>query len=363
VANTTGNLANLAESTGGALLQPSTDMTLPLHEAMEGVRTHYELAYAPANTALDGSLRKIEVKVTRPGAKVFARNGYYAVPLVNGRQVYPFEVATLKAINRKPDLRQFNFHAATMEFRHGTVRNQYAFVFQAPTRDLTVITDQQWAKVHICVTALIKDSNGEVVDKISKDIPYQVPLAKKAELERGTVSFTTPFFLAPGHYTIDTASADRQSIKVSVSRSTLDVEESPGFAMSGVTVARRVDPLEGQANALDPLEAHGGKVLPDLSDLVLPDASGNIKFYAVAYPPAPVDAPVNASLEIRRDGQIVMRSPASAVPQDSSGAASILATLPAAKFQPGPYQAQVSFEYKGQKVVRSVAFTLAGANN
>jgi len=362
VGNPVGNIASLAESTGGALLQPSPDMTVPLHKAMEGVRKHYELTYSPANTSLDGSYRKIEVKVTRPGATVFARNGYYAVPLVNGRQVYPFEVATLKAINMKPDLHQFDFHTTTLEFRHGAVRNQYAFVYQAPTKDLTVATDEKWAKVHVCVTALIKDGKGEVVDKISKGIPYEVPLAKRAELDKGTVSFTAPFFLPPGHYAIDTASVDRQSMKASVSRATLDVEQDSGFAMSDVSLARRVDTVQGTANAFDPLEAHGGKVTPDLSDTPAPDANGNLKFYAVAYPSAAADAPVAMKIELWRDGQLALQSPESQVPMDASGAASALASVPTAKLPPGHYQAQVSFEYKGQKVEKRVVFNLAGAS-
>jgi VWFA-related protein len=360
--DTRGNMEELAEGTGGALLPDTLDLREPIREAVESSRTHYEVTYAPANTLLDGNFRKIEVKVSRPGARVFARSGYYAVPLVNGRQVYPFEVATLKAINTRPDLHQFDFHAATVEFRPEAVRNQFAFLFQAPTRDLTVTTDQQWAKVHVCVTALIKDGKGQVVDKISKDIPYDVPLAKKAELEQGTVSFTAPFFLPPGHYTIDTATVDRQSMKASVSRAALDVEQDFGFAMSGVTVVRRVDDIQEPANVFDPLEARGGKVTPDLSDLVMPDASGNLKFYAVGYPPAPVDAPVAMKIEIWQDEKLVMRSGVSQVPLDANGAASVLASVPGAKLPAGQYQAHVSFQYKDEKLTREVKFTLAGAS-
>jgi VWFA-related protein len=201
--DTRANMAELTEGTGGAMLPDSLDLREPIREAIESARMHYVVTYAPANAAVDGNFRKIEVRVARPGARVFARSGYYAVPTVNGRQVYPFEMATLKAISTKPDLRQFDFHASTVKFRPGAERDQFVFVFQAPTEDLTVTTEQQWAKVHVCVTALVKDDKGEVVEKISKDIPYEVPLAKKAELKQGTVSFTAPFYLAPGHYTID----------------------------------------------------------------------------------------------------------------------------------------------------------------
>jgi hypothetical protein len=361
-ADTKGNMADLAEGTGGALLPASLDLREPLRRALEEVRTHYELTYAPANTAMDGNFRKIEVKVSRPGTKVFARSGYYAVPILNGHQIYPFEMATLKAINMKPDLHQFDFHATMLEFRPGAVRNQYAFIFQAPTRNLTMTTDEKWAQVHVCVTALIKDSKGQVVDKISKDIPYQVPLAKKAELEQGTVSFTAPAFLPPGHYTIDTASVDRQSLRASVLRSTVDVEQDSGFSMSDVAVVRRVDDINGPANAFDPLESRGGKVTPDLSDELSPDASGNLRFYAAAYPPAPVDATVVMKVEVSQDDKVVARSPVYEVPLDANSAASMLANVPAAKLPAGQYEAHISFQYKDEKLTKDVTFTLGGAS-
>ena len=356
------NLAELAEGTGGALLPDTLDLREPIREAVDSARMHYNLTYAPSNASIDGSFRKIEVKVSRPGVQIFARSGYFAVPVVNGHQVYPFEIATLKAISTKPDLHEFDFHFATMAFRPGVVRNQYAFIFQAPTRDLEVMTDQQWAKVHVCVTALIKDSKGQVVEKISKDIPYDVPLAKRDDMQRGVVSFTAPFFLAPGHYTIETAAVDRQSMKASVSRSELEVTENTGFAMSDVAVARRVDAIEGAGNALDPFEARGGQVTPDLSDGISPDATGAVKLYAVAFPPAPFDAQVAASIEIWRDGKLLMRGPASLVPLDVNGTASILASLATAKLPPGHYEAHVSFQYKGEKLNKAVAFNLGPAS-
>jgi len=358
-ADTHGNLLHLAESTGGAMLPASLDMREPLRDALEDVRTHYELNYAPINTATDGSFRKIDVKVSRPGVKVFARNGYYALPILNGQQMYPFEIATMKAINTTPDLHQFDFRSAALEFRPGPEHNQYAYVFQAPTRDLDVVSDKQWAKVHVCVTALIRDDHGIIVNKISKDIPYDVPIATKAALENGIVSFETPFELPPGHYTVETAAVDRQSMKASVSRTSLDVPAPTRFAMSDVSVARRVDGVQGLVNADDPLEAHGGKVTPDLSDTIVPDATGAVKFYAVAYAPAMSEAPVLMNIEVWRGDQLLMRSPASRIPTDPRGAASALASISAAKLGTGHFEARVSFQYNGEKLTRKVDFTLA----
>jgi len=358
--DTMGNLAELSEGTGGELLPPSLDLREPLRRVMEDVQSHYEMAYSPVNTQMDGSFRKIEVKVSRKGAVVFARSGYFAVPKLNGREIYPFEIATLKALDTKPQLHQFVFHAAALQFRPGPQQTQLSFVFQVPASDLTITKDGQWLKVQVDVTALVKDDQGQIVSKISRDIPYEVPAAKLDELKRGVVSFTSPFFLSPGHYTMDVAAVDRLNMKASIRHIALVVDQDSGLSMSDVEVARRVDPAP--ENPSEPLQAHGGLVTPELSNTVQPDAAGRLTIYAVAYPQAPVDAPVDATLEIWRDGQLLMKTPASAVPPDATGAASILASLKTEKLAPGNYNAQVSFEYKGQKVEKMIAFTLAGAS-
>ena len=361
-ANTRGNLSELAEGTGGALLPDSLDLREPLRRAMEDVRTHYELSYSPTNPGTDGSFRKIEVRVSRPGAIVFARNGYYALPLLNGRQIYPFEMATLKALNTRPLLHQFNFHAAALQFRAGTDQSQMAFVFQAPLQDLAISKDKQWMKVHVCVTALIRNDLGQIVQKISKDIPYELPVAKAAESQRAVVSFSAPLWLPPGKYTLETAAVDRESMKASVSRSVLVAESPAPLSMSDLAIVRRVDSIEGPPSSLDPLQARGGKITPELSNLISPDAGGQLSFYAIAYPAAPVDAPVQVDLEISRDGQTVFRTPPSQVPLDATGAASILASVPLGHLPAGQYEARVSFQYKGHTAMRVTAFTLVAGS-
>lgn len=353
-ADTRGNLAVLAEGTGGALLPNMHDLREPLRRAMEEVRTHYELSYSPANPETDGSFRKITVKVSRPGVSVFSRSGYYALPLVNGREVYPFEMATMKAINTKPPLQQFDFHATALRFRAGPEKSEFAFAFQVASRDLAIVREKETVQVHVAVTALIKDEKGQVVEKISKDIPYQFPAAKLPEIQRAVVSFTAPFLVPPGRYTIETAALDRESMKVSVHRLELVAEGGSGLAMSDVTLVRRVDAIQGQRNAADPLQAHGGKVEPELSDVVVLAADEPVRFYTVAYAPGPVEM----ALEISRNGNIVVGSPSTVVHMDKSGTAAVLASVPAGKLSTGTYQARLTFRYGDQMVANEKVFTV-----
>jgi len=359
--NNRGNLGTLAEGTGGALLSTSMDLPKALGRALEDVRTHYELSYSPINVNADGSFRNITVKVSRPGAVVFARSGYFALPMVNDRQIYPFEMVTLKAINAKPLPRDFDFHASALQFRPGRERTQYSLVFQVPTAGLTIAEEKPWLKVHVDVTVLVKDDKGQVVQKISRDIPYQLPLEKKAEAQRGVVSFTAPFTLAPGRYTLETAAVDRLNMTASVHRSTLIVGQGSGLSMSDVALVRRVDPIEGPSNSADPLQAKGGKVMPELSGEVSP-ANSQVQFYAAAYPPMPMDAPIEVSMQIAHDGQTLVSSPPSEVPAESSGVIPVLVGVPREKLPPGHYEAQLTFRYKGRDVSNVTAFTVDAQN-
>jgi VWFA-related protein len=353
-----GNMRELAESTGGALL-PVQDLREPFHRAMEDARTHYELAYSPTRSENDGHFRKIEVKVARPAVKVFARSGYYALPLLRGEEIYPFETATLQAINTSPAPKQLDFHSEVLQFRPGSQRTQLTFACEVPVRGLSVTDDKDWAKLHVSITALIKDAQGQVVDKLSKDLPYEVPHAKADELRRGVVSFTTSFRLPPGRYSVETAAVDRDTARAGVRRSVLVVSAPPnGLAVSDLVLVRRVDPAEEPHLLTDPLLLRGDKVTPEVSGVVDRTLSGDLILYGVAYPPTPVQKPVRAALEIRRDGQPIVRSPESELPVEASSAAPFLASFPREKLQPGHYEAILTFRYGDQSARSETTFVV-----
>jgi VWFA-related protein len=70
-------LRDLAAATGGiaSVYRPATE---GLTRVDNLTRSGYLLGYHPASDDWDGRFRRIEVKVSRPGARVLARSGYYA---------------------------------------------------------------------------------------------------------------------------------------------------------------------------------------------------------------------------------------------------------------------------------------------
>jgi Ca-activated chloride channel family protein len=73
-------LRQLAESTGGLAFFPDVVKDLdPTYEKIAAeIRGQYTIGYLSMNTKTDGTWRKVEIQVKRPGLKVRTRPGYYA---------------------------------------------------------------------------------------------------------------------------------------------------------------------------------------------------------------------------------------------------------------------------------------------
>lgn len=71
-------LRSLAEETGGFASVNSNDFSTAFDRVVRDSSNYYLLGYYPTNTRRDGRVRRIEVKVNRPGVKVFARKAYVA---------------------------------------------------------------------------------------------------------------------------------------------------------------------------------------------------------------------------------------------------------------------------------------------
>jgi len=73
-------LQQMTEVTGGQAFFPSAlkDLDASYEKVLAEIRAQYQLGYLSSNTSLDGSWRKVEIKVRRPDAKLRSRKGYYA---------------------------------------------------------------------------------------------------------------------------------------------------------------------------------------------------------------------------------------------------------------------------------------------
>jgi VWFA-related protein len=73
-----GGLSPLATETGGRYFRNNPTFIPPLRRIGRENQRYYLLSYVSTNAELDGSYRRIDVKVARDGATVIARPGYFA---------------------------------------------------------------------------------------------------------------------------------------------------------------------------------------------------------------------------------------------------------------------------------------------
>jgi len=70
----------LAIETGGYAIRHTNDFAGALSEIARDTSDYYVIGYVPTRTAMEGSFRKVTVRVKRKGARVRARRGYVAAP-------------------------------------------------------------------------------------------------------------------------------------------------------------------------------------------------------------------------------------------------------------------------------------------
>lgn len=355
VGNTQLSMAELADTTGGFLIANTNDLKKPLERVMEDVLTHYEVSYVPTSQKLDASFRKITIKLARKDVQIHARNGYFALPSLNGERLLPFETAALGALNLRPLPSAFSFQAAALRFRQDEAGQQFVMHVEVPIGNLSLHADAPGKPhhVHASFMTLVKDDQGQVVEKISRDLPAEIPPDKVEAMRRANLSFRQPFTLKPGRYTLETVVLDREGQKASAKRAVLVVGAKSGLGISQLVLVRRLEPLQGAPGADDPLEFAGGKVTPALANSASLSA-GEPMVYFVVYPPTGAAGKPELILQFLKDGKEVGR----ATPDIRSADGIAIPYLAALKLPAGQYEVVATVKHAGEVAQSTLPLTL-----
>lgn len=341
-ANQQNVMMELAESTGGLLVANTNDLRPNLQRLSEEFNTYYEITYHPKNQVYDGRFRAIAVTVSRNDAVVQARNGYFALPQMEGQTVFTYEVPLLRTLARTPLPRDVDFRAAVLQYRQQFGMRQAAVVFDLPLKDIRFEKDEKAGKyrTHITVLALVKDAEGRVVAKLSRDVPLNEPLDRLGGFQQGRFIVTRPAYLQPGRYTVESVAADQEGQRVAAKKSVLVVPTAAPAAaeMSDIALVRRLDKPSEVRDPQDPLQIEAGRIVPTLADTV-PSGAGNLlSLFFTLYPASSAKGPPALILELIKDGEVVARSKPPLPQADATGAIPYLANTPLNTIKAGQYQ-------------------------
>jgi len=352
-------LRDLSQQTGGTTIAETNDWKAPLRTVMAEVRTYYEAAYTPHIALYDGKFRKISVRVDRPDVIAHTSSGYFALPqLKPGQQMYAYEMPLLNSLNASATPSDLAFQVAAERFNDHGAKVEYMVTLEAPLKEMVFAPqqDQKTSMVDAALLAVLKNSNGEIVEKFSKDFAVQVALDKVDAYKEGNLVQTFRTELSPGSYSLEAALMDRNGKKIGVKKSTLTVSQpSDNLSMSDVVVVRRTDALKDNQIS-DAFYFPGGKVVPTLAH-TLKGGPGNIlPFYFAVFPDHTVKDAPKLTMAFYKDGQYLGAAEAPLPAPQKDGRIPYIANLPADKFTPGAYEIHMGVTQGSLKVERMVAF-------
>lgn len=339
-ANRQQSLETLSTSTGGFLIANTNDLRGPLQRIREDILTYYELSYVPPITEYDGKFRKVLVKVSRPNVRIQARNGYFALPPAMD-PVLAYEMPLLHVLSASPLPKAFAFHAAAMKFGQREGKRQYALVLEVPLKEIAAAEDpaRKLYRTHVSVLALVKDEQGQVVDRFGYDFPFQGPLDKLEEFRKRRFQQAFGVDLAPGRYTVESAAVDRAGeLKASARRTCLVVPpSSAAVGISSLSLVRRVDQVTAPDTS-DPFQFQDKRVVPMLDNTVLATPGRGLSFYLIVYPAQGDATKPQLIFELSKDGAPLGTVGAELPPPNEQGVIPYIASFPLEAFPPGQYE-------------------------
>lgn len=351
------SLRALSEGTGGFLIANTNDFRKSFQQVVENLDTHYEAVYHPASDKYDGRLRKIEVKLARADWQVESRTGYFAMPDLKGSApLTPVEMTALAVLNTQPQPHAFDFHVAAFHFQKDGPNSHGTLAFELPGAKLGATADpaQKAHKFEVSLLALVKDANGQIVDRYSVNTPYLIPDANLAAVRANALTYTHPIDLSPGHYTIETAVVDREGRQASTNVTPFDSPApSKGVGISSLVAVQQLEAVKDAAPA-DPLTFKGKHVVPLVKPTVDPAAKRYI--YFVVYPDKSSKAKPRIRVEFRNAGQVFAQQTADLPAADASG------TIPmfvAAATRPGDCELHITALQGNESASASLRYAVA----
>jgi VWFA-related protein len=356
------SLGQLSEETGGVLVRDTNDLKSAFKRIEEDMQFHYVLTYAPVNQDFDGRFREVDVRVRRPGVRLFSRRGYYAVRSLAPTPIRGYETFAIAALDRTPLPKAFTIRASGLSFPEADRPGLTAIVVQVGTDVFTYDRNQGNGtyNAEAAVVVRFRDDTGKVVLKTSQHYLLAGKLDELEAARNGEILFYRQPELLPGTYTVEAIVYDIGGRRGSARVSTVTVPraEPAEPRMSSLVLVRRAEKLtELTATAQSPLAVGDRLVYPNLGEPFRHGIDKEVGFFFTDYAP-PGAPPVRTTLRLARGGQVLAETDLPAGERDVQGRAQHLQRIPIDQLPPGTYELRVSIAGDGRDQSRSVFFTV-----
>jgi VWFA-related protein len=338
----------LAESTGGFLIGDTNDLRPALRKVNEEVSSYYEVTFNPGIQNYDGRFRKLKVEANRKDLVINARTGYFALPPeARAAGLQTFELPILKILSEGKVLDGVDYRAGAVILQPKPEATNVSVVVELPLRGLAAKLSPagDLSNVHFYLGALVKDSKGEVVQKMTRDRSIQVTAE---QLKFGNFVDKSTFALPPGAYTLESAVTDTESGKSGMHRSEFTVRPwAKSVALSTLTGVRSYTPGVKGLDPEEPFQFQGGSITPTLNTSVPRSPNSVLRLFFTVYPDAANPSKPTVDIEFLQNGKSLTKVPMPLPAADAEGRIPYVMTIPAASIPPGVYDIRATARQGG----------------
>jgi len=357
----TAGLRPLAEHTGGLYIGDTNDLKGGFAKVNNDRRFHYLLAYSSSNPKLDGTYRKIDVRVRRPDVKIRARGGYVASPSIEQITRRDYETAAVAALAQSPSPSAFPFQLRAISTPLNGQPGLTSLVAAVDTRVMTFRENpaQHTYDGEVTVLARVMAKGGGALATQSQLYQMHGDLGKLDEARQGRVLFFRTPEVPPGSHTVEWVVRDSASGEASVLRSAMDVPLPDVRPVVGDLVivdhAEKV-PTDDPAMKRHPLVWNGLLLYPSLGLPISKGARNELTFFLPMLVDNGEPAP-STRIELLHAGRSwgTIDLPVAQADKDSLRQ---VGQLPIDKLPPGVYELKATITVGERTIARTAMFTV-----
>ena len=353
----------LSEATGGFLVAGNNDPRPLLRQMAGDIDTYYEVTYDPGIANFDGSYRKTSFKVNAKDVRVRGRDGYLALR-AGQIELLPYELPLLSALSASPLPRDVMFRTGAVRLHQGKDEITASVLVEVPLAGLDFKENKAAGLYAGRLTMLtqVKDTEGRIVRKFSRELPLQGKLEQLAALQASNFNFREQFTVPPGRYIVETAIADIAAGKTSAKRVSFQAAaRTAGVALSGITLVRSFQPNQTGLTPDEPFQFKGGRVTPTLNQTLKAVKGAQMSLYFMVYPDQAAGA-AQPEVVVRylKEGAELARAAMPLAAADASGKIPYVFSSPIDTIPPGLYEIKVQVKQGSSVAEESVLVTIEG---
>lgn len=355
-------LTTISADTGGKAMLDTNDLTMGIRQAQDDINSYYIIGYSPKNSADDGKMRRIDVRLVNKSmvAKLDFRKAYYANKTFAKFNASDKERQLEEALTLGDPVSELPLALEVDYFR--VAKDRYSYPISVKIPGSAVGLQKKGAKqvADFDFIGQVRDASGKLLTGVRDNITVKLGEGDAAAIGRRNIQYdTVPLPLPPGTYSLRFLARENQSGKMGTFETKFtipDLNSEKTLRLSSVIWSSQREAVSAAVGAVDnnkkllaahPLVQDGQKIMPSITKVFRKDQTMYV-FFEVYDPGVDPDRKVpslSAEVELIAGGRRAFTS--APVRQNKlvdkrPGVAQFSFQIPLAKLAPGQYVSQVN---------------------